>query len=527
MDGHHHRNNNHPGPSVRPKVPKMRGPERDYRRPNNNDKLVNQRTVSVSGDRGKKHLAALHQSFVHPIDHFRFLPLPTFQNSEFQSRLPADDIIARIIDFESNLHIILRLPYHRFWSTMIFDSNVNMGLRSYINNAPRFYMAPVNLDENLNYAANSIHKSVFKVYCRLSTCTEDPKNCMSPDYYGKMILEKKIFDIPLLMDLCAIYGNIYPATNQKLTSMVETVLNCHPDLIKNLESSVSLGKDKLTKIISELGLTGGGERVVVDSQHTTLISTLTWSHIFGIIEQIVGTVVPISFLISISPTAARSYRSARFDASLVDFYENLFPKLKDELTSRFAKDAKAKKASETIIRFLTISRCCLVKAFRNMIKFDSLDNLLDDRISLDEKTVLIDEYLDMISIATSSSCFSKDYFTKYSFDSDICLLMEKADLTGFRSVDPSRIDYLFNVIASNQGNSTIKSSSTSFSSSKTTTIKPSYNSSDNIKHANSSANNINGFNPNLLAKLKYSEATQTRNGSQRTTINRIKLIQID
>lgn len=70
--------------------------------------------------------------------------------------------------------------------------------------------------------------------------------------------------------------------------------------------------------------------------------------------------------------------------------------------------------------------------------------------------------------------------------------MEKADLTGFRSVDPSRIDYLFNVIASNQGNSTIKSSSTSFSSSKTTTIKPSYNSSDNIKHANSSANNING-----------------------------------
>ena len=29
MDGHHYRNNKQSGPAVRPKVPKMRGPERD------------------------------------------------------------------------------------------------------------------------------------------------------------------------------------------------------------------------------------------------------------------------------------------------------------------------------------------------------------------------------------------------------------------------------------------------------------------------------------------------------------------
>ncbi|XP_015790805.1 activating signal cointegrator 1 complex subunit 2 [Tetranychus urticae] len=492
MEGH--RNNRQSEPAVRPKVPMMRGSERDNQRSSN--KPVDQKTISVFDDgSNKKHLPALHQSFVHPIENFMFLQLPTLQSPDYQLRKPIDDIINRINDFEYNLHILLRLPHHRFWSTVIFDSTVNMGLRSYINNTPRFYLGPVTLDERITLVANSIHKLVFKVYCRLSTPSEDPKNCISTDYFGKVLFEKKIFDISLLMDLCAVYGNIYPETNQKLTLMVETVLNSNTYFKEHLESSIIAGKDKLNKIVNELGLNTDNDRIIVNSQQTHVISTLTWSHIVGIIEHIVGTIVPISFLISLSPTAAKSYRLQRFDTNLVEFYETLFPKLKDELTSRFAKDARAKKASETIIRFLTISRCCLINAFRNIIKYASLDNLLNNNVSMDEKTVIIDEYLDMISIASSSPCFSKDYFSKYSFDSDICLLMEKSELTGFRSVDPSRIDYLFNVIASNQG------------SSKKSSEKENSNPSD-------------GFAPNLLAKLKYTEGP-SKNGIQNKYSNTI------
>lgn len=68
----------------------------------------------------------------------------------------------------------MQILNYRFWSTVMYDSAVNFGLRSYINNSPRFYFTETSLDDRIHEVANSIHKLVFKLYLRLSTLNESP-----------------------------------------------------------------------------------------------------------------------------------------------------------------------------------------------------------------------------------------------------------------------------------------------------------------------------------------------------------------
>ncbi|XP_074602750.1 activating signal cointegrator 1 complex subunit 2 [Brevipalpus obovatus] len=438
-------------PAVRPKIPLPREPEREAKK--TNPKPIEIKVISFHDDEGnKQHLQALHPSFVHQLDNFSFLPLPASPGGDFQPRKLLGHSIERLNDFELDLHLLLRLPYHRFWSTIMYDKSVNIGLRSYINNSPRFYFSETSLDERINEVANSIHKLVFKVYLRLSTTKESPKNFMSKDYFGKILMEKKIFDISLLMDICALYGNIHTATDEKLIRMVESVLESHPCFLKQLESSVNIEKEKMTKILEELGLSDTDSRSIMSSKQSHRISIINWSHLVGVVDHIVGTTVPVSFFLSLYPPASKVYREKKYDSAIVEFYDSLFPKLKEELNSRFTKDARAKKSSDIIIRQIVYARCSLINAFRSLVKYSALDILLDPSVSKDSKTTLIDDFLDMVSIAASSSCFSKDYFSKYSFDSDIFLFMEKSSITGFDSVDPSRIAYLFDVMSENISN---------------------------------------------------------------------------
>lgn len=169
------------------------------------------------------------------------------------------------------------------------------------------------------------------------------KNFMSKDYFGKILVEKKIFDIPLLMHICAIYGNIHTSTDEKLVKMLESVLKSHPCFEKQLESSVNIEKEKLNKMLEELGLNDQDNQVITRTKKSHSISIINWSHLVGVVDHIVGTTVPISFFLSLYPPASIVYRQNKFDLAIVEFYDALFPRLKEELNSRFVNDLRAKK----------------------------------------------------------------------------------------------------------------------------------------------------------------------------------------
>lgn len=95
----------------------------------------------------------------------------------------------------------------RFWSNVAYNPTIVDSVSKFLQDAPTFYA----LDEfpsvkEMRDLLAELHYYVLSLFARLTTNKESPGQYMSVEYHGKLLYDKFIFTIPVLIDLCQLYG---------------------------------------------------------------------------------------------------------------------------------------------------------------------------------------------------------------------------------------------------------------------------------------------------------------------------------
>lgn len=108
----------------------------------------------------------------------------------------------------------------RFWSNVAFNTSILNALVSFLQEAPPFYALEYfpNFPEMLELL-QTLQRYVLMAFTRFVTNKEDPKEHMSRPFLGNLLYENYIFTVPIIFDLCQLYGR----ENAKI---MKKILNC-------------------------------------------------------------------------------------------------------------------------------------------------------------------------------------------------------------------------------------------------------------------------------------------------------------
>ncbi|MCO5601672.1 hypothetical protein L7F22_055795 [Adiantum nelumboides] len=178
----------------------------------------------------------------------------------FLPYLPHDDAVAaglgaehggidavetqRVADLlNEELSRLLRMQHLEFWKAVTMDSSIEVLLDSYLQFRRRWYDVQTNGDgkplAGVIVGDQLLFRRVFMVLYRMSLKSENrvqPYNAKSPsEGHTEISFQRRFFNIPKLLDICAIYGH----DNQDLTrQLVKNIFSANDGLFEDLANIV-------------------------------------------------------------------------------------------------------------------------------------------------------------------------------------------------------------------------------------------------------------------------------------------------
>eukprot|EP00268_Persea_americana_P024821 TRINITY_DN2420_c1_g1_i1.p1 TRINITY_DN2420_c1_g1~~TRINITY_DN2420_c1_g1_i1.p1 ORF type:complete len:848 (+),score=186.76 TRINITY_DN2420_c1_g1_i1:186-2729(+) len=182
------------------------------------------------------------------------------QSGSFLNYLPQDEAVAvgvgveggaldpvesqRVVDLlNRELSRLLKSPPRDFWREVASDSSLHEFLDSYLQFRNRWYDFPHHgvrgTVAGVIVGEFELSRRVFMVfYCMSSNKVPGARSSdsLTAREHGALLQEKKLLDLPKLLDICAVYGH----DNEKLTELlVNNAMNAQPLLLDNLTPVVS------------------------------------------------------------------------------------------------------------------------------------------------------------------------------------------------------------------------------------------------------------------------------------------------
>eukprot|EP00898_Chlorokybus_atmophyticus_P007339 jgi/Chlat1/7606/Chrsp64S07157 len=144
---------------------------------------------------------------------------------------------AAINTINEQLATVLRLPAKEFWQFVVRDASLMKCLDSYL----RFRRRPADIEAQSETRVSvpgeeELARRVFMTLYRMSSpkSLENASDGLPAQQHGEMLYRHWLFDIPMLMDICAIYGQ----HNSKLTAqLVSNVLTAQPKYLDDMRTS--------------------------------------------------------------------------------------------------------------------------------------------------------------------------------------------------------------------------------------------------------------------------------------------------
>lgn len=134
---------------------------------------------------------------------------------------------------------LLKMQPLEFWKTVTMDHTIEVSLDSYLQYRRRWYDLHVNEKgkplAGVIVGDQELHRRVFMVLYRMSSNLEHGSSStsddLSPEKHAEIAYKRQLFDIPKLLDICAIYGHDNAVLTQRLVSNAfATNQRLHDDL---------------------------------------------------------------------------------------------------------------------------------------------------------------------------------------------------------------------------------------------------------------------------------------------------------
>ncbi|VVC38521.1 Hypothetical protein CINCED_3A008291 [Cinara cedri] len=325
--------------------------------------------------------------------------------------------------------VLLKLPFKKFWSTIVFNKEATMGLNSFLQEAaPPHLMDQLPQDDDILEIYSTVDYYAFLVFKRLTKHAENLNNQMSSYYMWNLVCDKNIIDISMLFDICSIYGQ---TKKKELEKIFLELFSSHPLYTEHLKTSIQITINCLCqfqeKVQHDLGF-----KHEDDTPRKIVTSAEINKDILPVIEDIIlfllDTACSISNFLEIYPKAAIIFYQEQLHMQIAAFYHNINPLIYEKLNGLNKVDQFQEKLQASRILLMKIVQQCL--------------SYLNNDVMTKKKAVNpIEEYLGVLTELLNFSEFIADYNVLHNLTKDIkrCQKIHK-------QVDSARYDYLLKSI---------------------------------------------------------------------------------
>lgn len=131
------------------------------------------------------------------------------------------EVVGYLID---DFKWLLGLPFYRFWSNVVHNASIIDALVSFLQEAPPFYALDnfPSIPEMLDLL-EALRKYILTVFARLVTNKESATEYISKMYLGQLLYHNYVFSIPIIFDICQLYGRENAKAVERILSSLFTL----------------------------------------------------------------------------------------------------------------------------------------------------------------------------------------------------------------------------------------------------------------------------------------------------------------
>ncbi|XP_031788884.1 activating signal cointegrator 1 complex subunit 2 [Nasonia vitripennis] len=402
---------------------------------------------------------ALDEHWVEKKYFLNYEPIVLF-DEEGRSIIGAKERWLEVVSYILNdLDWLLRLPFYKFWSNIVYNSRIMDSITIFLQEAPTYYaLENFPNDNDLKEHLDRLRYVVLLILARLITNKESPAEYMSLSEHAHLLFQKNIFTVPIFMDICQQYGRnnrkivnkivnsafaLEPLYNEDLREAVQFIIKALRDIERRFEDC-PIDQEGKAVLLSERG----GANVEIN------LSTLE-----DLILYLLDTVSTINIFINIYLASINTFKIECFITKIISVYANTIPEMYKRLDDLAFKDETIAKYMELKHR-LDVARVEILNIYRMLVYTDVKNTVENKNVILNSETEeIIEDFFNNLTHALSEKEFAIDYHNVYPITDDVQQLIDS-----YKNIDTMKCEFILNSIFTYLDEPDFSVASTSFKS---------------------------------------------------------------
>ncbi|XP_043203293.1 activating signal cointegrator 1 complex subunit 2-like [Amphibalanus amphitrite] len=331
-----------------------------------------------------------------------------------------------------DLHWLLRRPYHRFWSQVVYDLALAECLSTTLETLPRPHeLTLLPASPAVRQAVQQVALLVLKLALRMATYKESKENQLSPALFAQLVYDNYLWDMARLMDLCAVYS---VSNCQLLSRQLESLFTHQPAYVQDLQLTVL----ELPQLLGRVE-----ERVA----GTELGKSLSWTELWDVVQYVTDLATSLDAFLRVYPAGSVPFRETGVLVRIASFYDTVIPRLWRRLEAE--TQAEVPPPAE-VRRHLLLCRAALISVVRRALEYCCLEPLREEQTATEaagrNRERLLDcgeRYLEVMTECLAEQHFMADYHLQHPINEDVLTVRQ-----GCPDLDPARLDYVLDAVLS-------------------------------------------------------------------------------
>ncbi|XP_068617826.1 activating signal cointegrator 1 complex subunit 2 [Battus philenor] len=344
-----------------------------------------------------------------------------------------------------DLKLLLALPHHRFWSTILYHPNCMDSLISFLQEASPPYLPP-HESKVVQSLYGDIRRLILIIFSRLITNKESKLCWMSKDYMATLIYDRFVFTVPVIWDICLVYG---VDNAPHVSRLLQGVFKLQPQYETDAAAAVTFVKEAFKFIILQVNKdydsdeppnlpeTFKGFGDIRRPSNSKAQDSLTFDSLRDIIIHLLDTAITLRIFIETYPKAVDIYKKTNLILSVVQIYEYGIPKIYEKLEE--VGDQKSIAYTE-VEGYIDLARAELIDILREILAVHK-NGIFSGEGSIASH---VEDFLAVMMDALAEKLLIRDYHLCYPINEDLEMLRQ-----AYPEIDSVKTDFILQAIYSN------------------------------------------------------------------------------
>lgn len=386
---------------------------------------LEERRISIKVNGIERPMPAIHAEWITPREWVSYVAPPSTKK-ELSVSFAKENWLSRANLVSEDLRTLLSLPYHVFWSHMVFDRELLRNICKLLKRLPRPHDKQfIHPDEDIREKLAQLTQAAFRLILRMSTFKESKQDFMSATFFAQMVYDNFVFDVPKIVDICSVFTS---GNHSLVEKIVENLFKTQPKYLSDLKQSAEQFLEAFQRITAE------AERFL-QSRHDQLSIEFE-----DILFSAVDASYTLNALFEAYPSCSEAFQASTgdFTVQMAQFYHGCLSALDEKVSEEVCVNKLASEEAELYTNRIYMAKSNVMNIVRIAITRCILAPVMNGTCNGHQE---LERLLHLYTGFLSEASFFTDFNQFHPLDEDLDIFRQMGI-----ELDPMRIEYLRNGI---------------------------------------------------------------------------------